>query len=92
MSKRDVISYSDYDSIPLCLDAFDISNILGIPRSDVYFLLHAEGFPTITIGGRMLVRKEKLFNWLELYKKTPLCPTVGDRHPQIKKQKDLSSQ
>lgn len=66
MSKRtNQTRYNTYESIPLFLDATDIALVLGIPRSDAYFLLHAADFPAITIGGRVLVRKEKLFRWME---------------------------
>ena len=52
--------YGTYESVPLFLDAVDIANVLGIPKSDVYFMFHAVDFPIITIGGRMIVRKEEL--------------------------------
>ncbi len=89
MSKRTKpIRYSTYESIPLFLDAIDIANVLGIPRSDAYFLLHAADFPAITIGGRVLVRKEKLFLWLEHHNKTTKEET-NERHPQTVKEKNI---
>ncbi len=66
MSRRsEQTRYNTYEAIPLFLDAADLSLVLGIPKSDAYFLLHAADFPAITIGGRVLVRKEKLFHWLD---------------------------
>jgi hypothetical protein len=69
--------YGTYESVPLFLDAVDIANVLGIPKSDVYFMFHAVDFPIITIGGRMLVRKERLFQWLELHPKISLNPRTN---------------
>lgn len=57
--------YSNYDDIPLFLDANEIVKVLGLSRSGVYEMLRAATFPTIIIGGRKLVRKEKLFAWLD---------------------------
>lgn len=57
--------YSSPDEIPLFLDANDIVRILGISKTNVYYMFRADGFPTITIGKRKFVRKEKLFSWLE---------------------------
>ncbi len=69
MSKRNSQTrYNTFESVPLFLDAIDISIVLGIPKTDAYFMLHAGDFPAITIGGRVLVRKEKLFAWLDQHK------------------------
>lgn len=57
--------YSNYDDIPLFLDANEIVKVLGLSRSSVYEMLRADTFPVIIIGGRKLVRKEKLFDWLD---------------------------
>ncbi len=61
----DTVKYSSYDEIPLFLDANDIVRILGISKANVYYMFKADGFPTIALGKRKLVRKEKLFSWLE---------------------------
>ena len=53
----------------LFLDAEDIFHILGISKTNIYYMLRADDFPTITIGKRRLVRKEKLFAWLEAHEK-----------------------
>ncbi len=61
----EVKRYYDMREVPLFLSADDIADILGISRAYAYNLFHAEGFPTITLGKRRLVRKEKFFAWLE---------------------------
>ncbi|MBQ4040927.1 MAG: helix-turn-helix domain-containing protein [Oscillospiraceae bacterium] len=46
------------------LSVNDVADILGLSRAYAYNLFHTEGFPTIHIGKRMMVRKEKFFEWL----------------------------
>lgn len=62
---RESSKYCSMEEIPLFLDANDIVHILGISKTNVYYMFRADGFPTITIGKRKFVRKEKLFSWLE---------------------------
>ena len=57
--------YCSYEQIPLFLDANDIVKVLGLSRSNVYEMMRIESFPVLIIGGRKMVRKEKLFAWLE---------------------------
>ena len=64
-SLQDDTRYSNYDDIPLFLDANEIVKVLGLSRSSVYEMLRADTFPVIIIGGKKLVRKEKLFDWLD---------------------------
>ena len=63
--KQEVIEYHSYDEVPVILNAKDISALLGMPLSTVYFIFHAIDFPTVTIGTRKFARKESLFAWLE---------------------------
>ena len=66
MGKRQVgIEYHNYDELPLMLCAKEIAALLRISTATVYCIFSAIDFPTITIGSRKLVRKEKLFAWLE---------------------------
>lgn len=57
--------YSSYDELPLSLRAEDVASVLGISRANAYTLMHAKSFPTIFIGKRMLVPKDKFLAWLE---------------------------
>ena len=57
--------YCSYEQIPLFLDANDIVKVLGLSRSNFYEMMRIESFPALIIGGRKMVRKEKLFAWLE---------------------------
>ena len=72
-TKNVMARYSNYEDIPLFLDALDLMNVLGLSRTTVYFMLRSEDFPTIEIGNRRMVRKEKLFEWIEQHEK-PVQP------------------
>lgn len=57
--------FNSYDDLPLFLNATDLMHLLGLSRTTVYYMLRAKDFPTIVIGNRRMVRKEKLFQWIE---------------------------
>ena len=56
--------YTHYDQLPIVLNADQLSRALGISRANAYQLMHSKGFPTLRIGKRMLVPKEKFLEWL----------------------------
>ena len=56
--------YKSYDELPLFIDAKTVSGVLGIAQSSAYELMHEEGFPTLKIGARMVVPKEKFIKWV----------------------------
>ena len=58
-------TYTSYDQLPLALCADDVAAVLGISRANAYTLMHAKDFPTITIGKRMIVPKDKLLAWMD---------------------------
>ena len=62
--------YKTYDELPLFLDAKTVAGVLGISQSSAYELMHEEGFPTLKIGARLVVPKEKFREWVELNTKT----------------------
>lgn len=57
-------TFYSQEQVPLILSVNDVADILGLSRAYAYNLFHAKGFPTIHIGKRMMVRKEKFFEWL----------------------------
>ena len=58
-------SYTNYEGLPLFLNAEFISEILGISISSAYELMHKKDFPTLKVGNRMVVPKEKFRLWVE---------------------------
>ena len=57
--------YNSYDDLPLFLNAELVSKVLGVSPSSGYELMHEAGFPTLRIGNRMVVPKEKFIQWVE---------------------------
>lgn len=57
--------YTDFKQLPIMLNADQLAQALGISRAGAYQLMHAKDFPTIRIGKRMVVPKEKLIRWLD---------------------------
>ena len=57
--------YKSYDDLPLFLNAELVAQVLGVSPASSYELLHEDGFPTLRIGNRMVVPKEKFIQWVE---------------------------
>lgn len=45
--------------------ADEVAKVLGVSPSSGYELMHEAGFPTLRIGSRMVVPKEKFIQWVE---------------------------
>lgn len=58
--------YKSYDDLPLFLNAEMVSAVLGVAPSSAYELMHEAEFPTLHIGNRMVVPKEKFVQWVEI--------------------------
>lgn len=43
-----------------------VAQVLGVSISTAYELFHEPGFPTLRVGSRMVVPKEKFIQWVEL--------------------------
>ena len=59
-----MVIYTNYDQLPLALGADDVAQVLGISRANAYNLMRSKGFPTLKIGKRMTVPKQKLIEWI----------------------------
>ncbi len=57
--------YKSYDELPLFLNAETVAKLLGISPSSGYELMHEKGFPSLRIGSRLIVPKEKFREWVE---------------------------
>ena len=56
---------NNYDNLPTVLNANQLAAALGISRAGAYQLLNTGTFPTLRIGKRLLVPKDKLVEWIE---------------------------
>ena len=57
--------YTDYDQLPLFLNAEMVAKVLGISISSAYELMHEASFPALRVGSRIVVPKEKFCQWVE---------------------------
>ena len=58
-------TFSTYDQLPITLCADEVAQVLGISRANAYCLMHSKDFPTIFIGKRMVVPKDKFLAWID---------------------------
>ena len=57
--------YKSYDDLPLFLNAKMVAQVLGVSISTAYEVMHEPSFPTLRVGSRMVVPKEKFMQWAE---------------------------
>ena len=62
-------TYKTYDELPLFLNAATVSSVLGVSPASAYELMHEKYFPTLRVGSRMVVPKEKFIEWVEQHTK-----------------------
>ena len=55
---------TQFDQLPLMLNAQQIAETLGLSRAGAYELLHSKGFPTLKVGKRLMVSKENFIGWI----------------------------
>ena len=56
--------YTNYNDLPLMLSVSDVASVLGISRAGAYELVRSDGFPSLRIGSRIVVPKEKFIEWI----------------------------
>lgn len=57
--------FGSYDDLPLTLTVPEVSGVLGLSRAKAYDLVRREGFPSMRIGTRILVPRDKLIRWID---------------------------
>ena len=57
-------TYTSLEQLPITLKADEVAQVLGISRANAYILMHSADFPTLRIGKRMVVPKDKLIEWI----------------------------
>ena len=57
--------YKIYDDLPLILNAEIMKDALDISISSAYELMRRKDFPSVRIGNRLIVPKDKLREWIE---------------------------
>ena len=57
--------FTNYDQLPLFLNANTVAQTLGVSISSAYELMRETGFPALRIGNRIVVPKEKFCRWVD---------------------------
>ena len=58
-------TYHSYDELPMFLNAKMVAQVLGVSISTAYEVMHEPGLPTLRVGSRMVVPKEKFIQWVD---------------------------
>ena len=58
-------TYTDFQQLPIMLNAEDIARILRISRANAYVLMHSKTIRCLHIGKRMLLPKAELLRYIE---------------------------
>ena len=61
----ETMTYTSLDQLPITLRADELAAVLGISRAGAYTLMRSKGFPTIFIGKRMVVHRDKFIQWID---------------------------
>lgn len=59
------VNCKSLDDLPAMLTAAELAGALGISRAGAYALIHRKDFPTLQIGKRLMVPKDKLMAWID---------------------------
>ena len=59
------MSREPFETMPDVMDAKQLTKALQISKAGAYNLLNDPDFPTLRIGGRKLVMKNELVEWLK---------------------------
>ncbi len=57
--------YTSFEQLPLTINADQLAAVLGVSHAQAYVLMRSKGFPTIHIGKRMVVHRDKLMQWMD---------------------------
>ena len=57
--------YKNYDEMPLMLSVQDVAKVLGISKSSAYVLAKEKDFPTLKIGARVVIPRDKFLDWID---------------------------
>lgn len=64
MEKNTSVIFSAIDTVPLFFNPRQLADILGIGKNQAYRLAMSEGFPSMRIGKRIIIHRDKFVDWL----------------------------
>lgn len=57
--------YKSFEELPLTLTVQDVADVLGIGLAHAYEVAHRKDFPTITLGSRIIVPRDRFMEWID---------------------------
>ncbi|MDO4853046.1 MAG: helix-turn-helix domain-containing protein [Clostridia bacterium] len=57
-------TFTNTNELPFTLSVEDMATFLGISRVGAYNLAHRKGFPSVRIGKRILIPRDRFLAWL----------------------------
>ena len=57
--------YKNFNEMPVMLSVIQVAEVLGISKTSAYELVHSDDFPSITIGKRLIIPKDKFIEWIK---------------------------
>jgi len=57
--------YMNYDQVPMFMNAKIVADLLGISPTSVYELMKKRGFPSIRVGNRIVIPRDRFIEWVE---------------------------
>ena len=57
--------YRSFEELPLMLTVQDVADVLGIGLAHAYEVAHRKDFPTITLGSRIIVPRDRFMEWID---------------------------
>ena len=58
-------TFKSYEDLPLMLSVPEVAAALGISQAGAYELVRTNGFPSLKVGSRIVVPKEKFIEWID---------------------------
>lgn len=59
------VKYKSYEELPLMLSVPEVAAVLGLSQAGAYELVRTDGFPSLKVGSRIVVPKEKFIEWID---------------------------
>ena len=66
MKKLKESIFKSYEELPLFLNAEVVGQVLGVSISSAYELMHERDFPSVRIGNRLIIPKNKFIEWVNV--------------------------
>jgi predicted DNA-binding transcriptional regulator AlpA len=57
--------FKSFDELPLMLTVPDVANVLGIGLANAYSVVRRSDFPSITLGSRIIIPRDKFMEWID---------------------------